>query len=136
MSQSRHGYQPMHAPRKEVSHERMAEILAKHKPKIEVRPAEHISTACVAAGAASAENTLPPLKWQKVNDWLMRTECGRYRCRKYIPGEVRIGEHNEVPKYQLEMLVSDLWFYRCGGPHDSFKAARAAAQKHLQQVHA
>jgi hypothetical protein len=131
-------YNPMHALRKPVSEQRMHEILEKHKPKVEVVPTEPECSptadggnTSVAAGAASAENTLPALVWQKVNDWLMRTQCGRYRCRKYVPGE-SIDVDARPPKYQLEMLVADSWFYRCGPPLDSFKEARAAAQRHLE----
>jgi hypothetical protein len=111
-----------------------AKLQNKLKQKVEVMPSEPgvvipvRASDRVDAGAASAENTL---KWEKVNDWLMRTACGRYRCRKYIPGE-SIDTDSGPPKYQLEMLVQDLWYYRCGPPVDSFKEAKAAAEKHMR----
>lgn len=130
-------YSPMHqAPlATEADQRRMAEKLAKHsKPKVEVIASDAVqSGSSVAAGAASAENT-PRLKWQKVNDWYAITECGRYRCHRYIPDEVRIGEHNEKELFQLEYRVGELWFYRLGPPYADKKEAAAAAQRHSEQT--
>ena len=39
------------------------------------------------------------LEWVKVNDWLMVTTCGRYRCRKFYSGDV-LSEPGPL-RYQL-----------------------------------
>ena len=121
-------YVPMHPPQKEVSQDRMKQILAKHTPKVEV-------TGDVGSGAVThSEPSLveaqpvPALKWERISPWYMRSTDGMYRCRKYIPDEVRLLGHNEQPKYQLEKKVGEVWFYRFGPPFESWDEARAAAE--------
>ena len=120
-------YNPLHKPEKHVSDERMKAILAKHtnsrKAPPPKSPAEHSSSASASAGAPS------PLVWQKVNDWLMRTSCGTFRCRKFIPGDAN---DPGAPRYQLELLMEGRWHYKFGRPLESFKAAREAAEHHRE----
>lgn len=49
--------------------------------------------------------TTSSLKWVKVSRWFAQTECGRYRCRKFIPGEDVLNDPQE-PMYQLQRRVA------------------------------
>lgn len=125
-------YSPMHEPRKEVSMERMNQILAKHT-KVEVMPdavpeqsirslAEHASN--VVAGAASAENT-PRLEWEKPksrDQMAVVTKCGRYSCCKIIL--------NSRVTYECWALVPGVWFTQVAVGLESFAKAQEIAQKH------
>lgn len=78
-------YQPMHGPKKEVSQERMLEILAKHsaaKVSVEIKP----------AGPDVAPT--PGLVWQEPrkdtpNLWISLSKCERYsiHATRGKPGE-------------------------------------------------
>lgn len=139
-------YVPMRNPEKEVSQERMAEILAKHaQPKVEIRnqaepaPSGAGDSAPVASG--SLPNTLAPdgggsllpvspkLQWVKPEPLsrLIYTACGQYRVRKWSGAEAIREPPNY--KYQVEKLVDGAWFYACGPTCNSFAEAREVAEK-------
>lgn len=65
------------------------------------------------------------LVWQKVNDWVMESECRRYMCRKYFPGDV-LSYPGEL-RYQ--MLVGGV---PLGRPQSSFAAARAQIDSEIR----
>jgi hypothetical protein len=117
----------------------MAKVLAKHAPKVEepsqkapavteTLPAEPNSSAAIPVAAGAAK-----LKWSKLNDSYAISECGQYRCRRYIPGILQIGQ-GQPPKYQLEVRVENRCFYRLGPPVDAWAEARDAAQKHSEST--
>lgn len=60
------------------------------------------------------------LEWVKVNDWLMVTKCGRFRCRKFYLGDV-LNDPGEC-HYQ----IFDERGLTIGPPTKSFSAARNA----------
>lgn len=75
----------------------------------------------VAVLKSSSESLL---EWVKVNNWLMETECRRYRCRKYVSGEDVMSDPGEV-RYQLYGPNG----MRLGAPAQSFGLARARAEE-------
>lgn len=64
------------------------------------------------------------LKWIRVNDWLMATECGRFRCRKFWNGGDAMIDPGEL-RYQLYGPDG----MRVGPPCDSFAGARGYAER-------
>lgn len=63
------------------------------------------------------------MRWTKVSDYVMETECGRYRCRKYSTSEDVVREPGER-RYQLYGPNS----MRLGPPQESFVAVKQFAQ--------
>lgn len=61
----------------------------------------------------SSPTTESLLEWVKVNNSVMETECGRFRCRRYFPGEVLTDPGERC--YQLYKRG-----IRCGPPLASF----------------
>lgn len=133
---ARHGYQPMHPPKKEVSFDRMQEILAKRSTtKVEVMPSDPEGQSSVAgregeirselAGVASAENTPPQLEWLERTEkepYCRRTKCGRYSIAQgFVFGKAQ---------YQIwKLTAGSAWFIQVGKPHYlSFREAMADAQ--------
>jgi hypothetical protein len=109
---------------------RMSKVLAKHAPKVEnVTPVAGDLPAEPHSSAANPVTGATKLKWAKLSEAYAVSECGQYRCRRYIPGVLRIGEV-QAAKYQLEVRVENRCFYRLGPPLDSWPEARDAAQKH------
>jgi hypothetical protein len=73
------------------------------------------------ATCASNAPKSPELEWVKVNNWLMETKCGKFRCRKYYLGDV-LDDPGEC-RYQLFAENR----MRCGPPADSFAKAQQFA---------
>jgi hypothetical protein len=57
--------------------------------------------------------------WTKVNDWLLETDCGTYRCRKYRTGDDVMTDPGEI-RYQLYGPNGQ----RLGPPQESFAACK------------
>lgn len=120
-------YSPMKPKPKDVSFDRMADILARNaQPKVEVMPRVPDLSGrptgegkSVDAGAASVENT-PLVEWEKPEPMcrILSSKCGHYRIRKWSGAEALTGPPRY--RYQAEYLVPDLWWY-------GFKQIRASA---------
>jgi hypothetical protein len=122
-------YSPMHEPRKEVSMERMQEILAKHTVSRETNAglAERSGAGLPnqPAGFDSPAPLHPPLEWEKPksrDQMAVVTKCGRYSCCKIIL--------NGRVTYECWALVPGVWFTQIALGLPSFDAAKAIAQKH------
>jgi hypothetical protein len=74
----------------------------------------------------SALHSSLALKWVKVNDSVLETECGNFRCRKYWTGDDVLTDAGEL-RYQLYGPDG----MRLGPPAISFIVARA----HVAQWH-
>jgi hypothetical protein len=106
-------YQPMHEPRREVSLDRMHQILAKRsgaQPEVSREP------------VAPAPNTeLPKLEWAKPEQWFCKTTCGRYSVAKCMVGT--------KATYQCWKLTpGSAWFLMIGTTVYTFADAQAIAQ--------
>ena len=132
-------YCPMGPSRKEVSVERMNEILAKRTGAI--NKDSNIKTERVVQAesanvdervinrdsAMTEERSLQPevLQWEipKSDSHVVTTTCGRYTCSKvWVMGKVQ---------YEIWRLASDgNWFHPVAMQLESFQKAKEAAQKH------
>jgi hypothetical protein len=112
-------YSPMHEPRKEVSFERMQQILARRtSPQVELQ-------AEPAGETPQAESPTVPLEWEKPksrDQMALLTKCGRYSCCKIVL--------NKRVTYECWALVPGVWFTQIALGLPSFDAAKAVAQKH------
>jgi hypothetical protein len=116
----RHGYQPMHPPRKEVSMERMQEILRKH-----AEPTLKVSRETIPETTQPPKPVAPPLEWERPksrDQMALMTKCGRYTCCKIVL--------NKRVTYECWALVPGVWFTQVAIGLPSFDAAKEIAQKH------
>lgn len=91
--------------------DRMFKVLAKHA-QIPERPKE----------PEVPRGTLPPLKWKRVDEWAMQSECGLYRVSKVLV--------KGIPRYQAYKLTPQSeWWYCIGGDSPTFEAARAVIER-------
>lgn len=93
--------------------DRMFKVLAKHAKVERETPKE------------PERRVLPPLKWKRVDEWAMQSECGLYRVSKALV--------KDVPHYQAYKLASE-WWHCIGGDCPSFEAARAVIERARMQV--
>ncbi len=66
----------------------------------------------------------PTLVWIRVSPWFVESECRRYACRRYYPGDV-LNEPGEA-RYQMSCRGT-----RIDLPQGSFDKAAAIAEAHV-----
>lgn len=118
-------YQPM-GVRKEVSPERMNEILEKHAQRTGTSVPQPKAQAVVENPPAPGVQS--GLEWCKPEKGAtgVRTVCGRYSCSK-----VTI---NGKATYEVWRLVPDVWFRHIAVGLDSFESAKRVADEDLKQT--
>lgn len=117
-------YQPM-GVRKEVSSERMNEILEKHAQRTGTATPAKVQTVVEVPAPACVQSGLEWCKPEKGATGV-RTVCGRYSCSKItVSGKVT---------YEVWRLVPDHWFRQIAIGLASFEVGKRVADEDLKQT--